>query len=140
MAQFIGKWEGDGSSYTNYDKFSKASEIPSEYVEQFRNAKFEVEFKKEGDMWSCDIKSTAGPDKTYKFKSGEEVTSTDMFGKGVKYTITVESDTKMIEVEQGELTGWKKLRVTRVVNGKNMLETIQLEDGTSMTMSLIKVS
>lgn len=37
-------------------------------------------------MWSCEIKSTAGPDKTYKFKSGEEVTETDMFGKGVKVT------------------------------------------------------
>ncbi|XP_076114751.1 fatty acid-binding protein type 2-like [Mytilus galloprovincialis] len=140
MAQFIGKWKGDASSYTNYDEFAKASEIPSEYVEEFKNAKFEVEFKKDGDMWSCEIKSTAGPDKTYKFKSGEEVTETDMFGKGVKYTITVDSDTKMTEVESGEATGWKTLTVTRVVTGKNMLETIKLEDGTAMTMSLIKVS
>lgn len=39
-----------------------------------------------------------------------------------QYTITVDSDTKMTEVESGEATDWKTLTVTRVVTGKNMLE------------------
>ena len=43
-----------------------------------------MEFKKDGDFMLCDVKTSAGPDKVYKFKSGEEVSTTDPWGKAAK--------------------------------------------------------
>ncbi|VDH92065.1 fatty acid-binding protein 1-like [Mytilus galloprovincialis] len=140
MAQFIGKWKGDGSSYTNYDAFAKASGIPDDLVEKFRTATTEMEFKKDGDFMLCDVKTSAGPDKVYKFKSGEEVSTTDPWGKAAKFTITVESDTKMVEVNKSEMMDWKEMKMTREIQGGNkIIETAELPCGTKMTMEFSKV-
>jgi len=55
-------------------------------IDKFRNMECTIELKKDGEMWSYEIKSTIMPDKVVKFKSGEEVV-TDFMGNDVKVKI-----------------------------------------------------
>ena len=57
--------------------------LPEDFTEQFRKDESTVEFKLDGDTWSCHYVSSVAPAKTFVFKSGEEV-ETDFMGKGVK--------------------------------------------------------
>ncbi|XP_071120496.1 fatty acid-binding protein Fh15-like [Mytilus galloprovincialis] len=138
MAQFIGKWKGDGTSYKNYDKFAKESGLTDELIEKFRNAKNTVEFKREGEYWVLDTSSDITPNKSYKFKPLEEVVTTGPMGKGVKFTVTIDSDSKMTMKEQSELMGWKTITVVREIKGDKMIATMILESGTEMTAEMTK--
>ncbi|XP_052065016.1 uncharacterized protein LOC127704827 [Mytilus californianus] len=138
MAQFIGKWKGDGSTYTNYDKFAKESGLTDELIEKFRNAKNTVEFKHEGEHWICDTWSDVTPSKCYKFKPLEEVVTTGPMGKGVKFTVTIDSDSKMTMKEQSELMGWKSITVVREIKGDKMMATMILDSGTEMTAEMTR--
>ena len=60
--------------------------FPDDMTDKFRNMECTIELKKDGDVWSYEIKSTIMPDKVIKFKSGEEVV-TDFMGKDVKVKI-----------------------------------------------------
>ena len=57
--------------------------FPDDMIDKLRNMETTIELKKDGDMWSYEIKSSIMPDKVVKFKSGEEVV-TDFMGKDVK--------------------------------------------------------
>ncbi|XP_052065004.1 gastrotropin-like [Mytilus californianus] len=141
MAKFIGKWKGESSAFKNYDNFSKASGMPEEMIEKLRNATIYVEFKQDGDIWTLDFGSTVGPDKSYKFESGEEVTTTDPWGKGLKFTFTIDSDVKITQVEQSESMGWKTFTVTKEIQGDDkFFERLALEDGTEMTCEFTRIS
>ncbi|XP_052065017.1 gastrotropin-like [Mytilus californianus] len=138
MAQFIGKWKDDCSTYTNYDQFAKESGIPDELIEKFRNAKNTVEFKRDGEYWICDTSSDVIPSKCYKFKPSEEVVTTGPMGKGLKFTVTIDSDSKMTMKEQSELMGWKTVTVVREIKGDKMMTTMVLDNGTEMTAEMTK--
>ncbi|XP_052065018.1 gastrotropin-like [Mytilus californianus] len=138
MTQFIGKWTGDGDSYTNYEEFAKASGVSEDLIEKFRNAKSTLEFKQDGEYWMCDASSDVTPSKCYKFKSGEEVTTTGPFGKGLKFTITIDSDSKMTMKEQSELMGWKTVKVMREIKGDKLITTMELENGIQMTAEMTR--
>lgn len=58
--------------------------MSGDLVEKFRNSSFDIEFKLDGDQWTCDFNSSVMGSKKYEFKSGEEVTTTDPMGKGLK--------------------------------------------------------
>lgn len=59
---------------------------PADLIEKWRDAVYEIEYKKNGDKWQFSFNSTVGEEsmqKNYEFESGKEVTSTDTFGKGL---------------------------------------------------------
>jgi hypothetical protein len=63
--------------------------IPADMVEKFRTAESTIEFKRDGDNWTCNFKSNISPDRTYNFKLGQELTTTDPFGKGCKVILSL---------------------------------------------------
>ena len=136
MAQFLGCWKLDRNSYTNFDEFCKVSGFPDDMIDKFRNMETTIELKKDGDMWSYEIKSSIMPDKVVKFKSGEEVL-TDFMGKDVKFTITFESDSKLKQIEASALNDWKPMTITREVKGDVMHCTNEI-DGVQMTLQLTR--
>ena len=58
--------------------------LPADMIEKIRTDDTVEVWTQDGDTYSCTVKSKVWPEKTYKFKFGEETTDTDPFGGGVK--------------------------------------------------------
>ena len=63
--------------------------LPADMVEKIRNEDTVEVWTQDGDTYSCTAKSKVWPEKTYKFKFGEECTDTDPFGGGVKVFLII---------------------------------------------------
>ncbi|CAG2249295.1 unnamed protein product [Mytilus edulis] len=55
-----------------------------------------------------------------------------------KFTITIDSDSKMTMKEQSELMGWKTVKVVREIKGDKLVTTMELENGIQMTAEMTK--